>query len=57
MNVRDLLFRGSEKVIDHYRALLESATKEQERDLCRRRIEREHLLLDELRGFQMRRAA
>lgn len=48
--VEDLLIRGSEKVIGHYRRLLASAKTEQERELYRSRIERERLLLDELHG-------
>lgn len=31
--IRDLLIRGSKKVIDHYRLLLASAKKEEEREL------------------------
>ena len=46
----DLLIRGSEKVIDHYRVLLASAATEKERELYRSRIEREQRLLDELQG-------
>ncbi|MBR0914319.1 hypothetical protein ACE102_44670 (plasmid) [Bradyrhizobium sp. vgs-9] len=49
-DVRDLLIRGSEKVIGHYRLLLASAKSEKERELCRSRIEREQWLLNELRG-------
>ncbi|UWU77907.1 hypothetical protein N2603_05435 [Bradyrhizobium huanghuaihaiense] len=49
-DVRDLLIRGSEKVIGHYRLLLASAKAESERQLYRRRIEREQRLLDELQG-------
>ena len=48
--VRDLLIRGSEKVMDHYRRLLASAKTEKERELYRSRIEREQRLLDELHG-------
>jgi hypothetical protein len=47
--IRDLLIRGSEKVIGHYR-LLASAKNEEERELYRSRIEREQRLLDELYG-------
>jgi hypothetical protein len=32
-DVRDLLIRGSEKVIDHYRLLLASAKTKKEREL------------------------
>ena len=35
---RDLLIRGSEKVIGHYERLLASATTEDERELYRQRI-------------------
>lgn len=47
--VRDLLIRGSEKVIAHYRLLLAGAKTEKERELYRNRIEREQRLLDQLR--------
>jgi len=47
-SIQDLLIRGSEKIIDHYRLLLASAKTEQERELYRSRIEREQQLLDEL---------
>jgi hypothetical protein len=56
--VRDLLIRGSEKVIGHYGLLLARAQTEKERELYRSRIEREQRLLDELRdGFSDRLAA
>ena len=56
--IRDLLIRGSEKVIGHYRLLLARAKTEKERELYRSRIEREQRLLDELRdGFSDRFAA
>jgi hypothetical protein len=45
-----LLICGCEKVIGHYRLLLASAKTEKERDLYRRRIEREQRTLDELYG-------
>jgi hypothetical protein len=48
--IRDLLIRGSEKVIGHYRLLLASAKNEEERELYRSRIECEQRLLDELDG-------
>ena len=48
--IRDLLIRGSEKVIGHYRLLLASAKNEEERELYRSRIERELRLLGELHG-------
>jgi hypothetical protein len=47
--VRDLLIRGSEKVIGHYSLLLTRAQTEKERELYRSRIESEQRLLDELR--------
>lgn len=46
--IQDLLIRGSEKVIGHYRFLLTSAKTEQERELYRSRIAREQQLLNEL---------
>lgn len=49
-DVRALLIRGSEKVIDHYRLLLASAKDEKERELYRSRIDREQRLLDGLQG-------
>ena len=49
-DIRDLLIRGSEKVIGHYRLLLASAKSEKERQIYRSRIEREQRLLDELQG-------
>ncbi|UFW53916.1 hypothetical protein BaraCB756_29410 [Bradyrhizobium arachidis] len=49
-DVRDLLIRGSEKVIAHYRLLLARAKTEKERELYRSRIEREQRLLDQLQG-------
>jgi hypothetical protein len=56
--IRELLIRGSEKVIGHYRLLLARAKNEEERGLYRTRIEREQRLLDDLRsGFPARFAA
>ena len=56
--IRELLIRGSEKVIGHYRFLLASAKNDEERELYRSRIERERRLLDELHGgFSKRFAA
>ncbi|WP_342732808.1 hypothetical protein [Bradyrhizobium sp. B117] len=49
-DVRTLLIRGSEKVIGHYRLLLAGAKTETERELYRRRIEREEKLISELHG-------
>jgi len=46
--IRGILIRGSEKVIGHYRLLLLRATNEEERELYRRRIEREQRLLEGL---------
>ena len=57
-DVRDLLIRGSEKVIQNYRVLLAGARTESERELYRGRIEREQRLLDALQsGFPDRSAA
>lgn len=56
--VRDILIRGSERVIGHYRLLLASAKTEKERELYRSRIEREQRMLDKLHdGFPNRFAA
>ncbi|WP_234681639.1 hypothetical protein [Bradyrhizobium monzae] len=49
-DVRDLIIRGSEKVIRHYRLLLAGARTDDERELYRSRIEREQRLLDALQG-------
>lgn len=49
-DIHELLVRGSEKVIGHYRLLLASAETESDRQLYRSRIEREQRLLDELQG-------
>ncbi|QIO36572.1 hypothetical protein [Bradyrhizobium sp. 1(2017)] len=49
-DVRDLLVRGSEKVIEHYRLLLAGAKTEKERELYLRRIEREQWLIDQFKG-------
>lgn len=49
-DIHDLLIRGSQKVIGHYRLLLASAKSEGERQLYRDRIEREQRLLDQLQG-------
>ncbi|MGY0572069.1 hypothetical protein ACTGJ9_014250 [Bradyrhizobium sp. RDM12] len=54
---RDLLIRGSEKVIGHYELLLASARTEQERELYRQRIERERRLIRDLQGELDDRAA
>jgi hypothetical protein len=48
--IRDLLIRGSEKVIGHYRLLLARAKSKEERELYRSGIEREQRLLGELQG-------
>ena len=57
MSIRDLLSRGSKKIIGHYRLLLASAKNEEERELYRSPIEREQRLLDELHGGLPRFAA
>ncbi|WP_164935388.1 hypothetical protein [Bradyrhizobium guangzhouense] len=54
---RELLIRGSEKVIGHYELLLANAKNQQERELYRERIERELRLIRDLRGEQDHRAA
>ena len=56
-DVRELLIRGSEKVIAHYRILLAGANSEGERRLYESRIEREQRLLDQLRDGVPRRLA
>lgn len=56
-NQRDLLIRGSEKVIVHYELLLASAKSEHERELYRQRIEREKRLIRDLQGEPDHRAA
>jgi len=48
-DLQDLLIRGSEKVIAHYRLLLAGAKTEKERELYLSRIEREQRLLDQFR--------
>ncbi len=56
--VRNLLIRGSEKVIGHYQTLLAGAKSEKERELYRSRIDREQRLIDELKyGLADRSAA
>ncbi|WP_375158956.1 hypothetical protein [Bradyrhizobium sp. RDT46] len=54
---RQLLIRGSEKVIGHYELLLASAKSEHERELYRQRIERERRLIRDLQGEPDYRAA
>jgi hypothetical protein len=54
---RELLIRGSEKVIGHYELLLASAKTEHERELYRQRIERERRLIRNLQGELDHRAA
>ncbi|WP_439401159.1 hypothetical protein ACNJYA_29630 [Bradyrhizobium sp. DASA03068] len=54
---RDLLIRGSERVIGHYELLLASAKSEHERELYRQRIERERRLIRDLQGEWNHRAA
>ncbi|MBR0793062.1 hypothetical protein JQ631_28650 [Bradyrhizobium manausense] len=46
--LREMLIRGSEKVIAHYRLLLAGAKTEKERELYLSRIEREQRLLERL---------
>ena len=55
--VRDMLIRGSEKVIAHYRLLLARAKTEKERELYLSRIEREQRLLDQLQDDSPERLA
>lgn len=47
-DTRELLIRGSEKVIAHYRMLLSNAKSDKERKLYLSRIEREEVLLEKL---------
>ena len=54
---RELLIRGSEKVIGHYEFLLASAKTEHERELYRQRIARERRLIRDLQGELDDRAA
>ena len=56
-DVRDLLIRGSAKVIGHYRLLPASAKTDSERQLYQTRIEREQRLLDQLQGVFLDRFA
>ncbi len=58
-DVRDVLIRGSKKIIRHYEFLISRTPNERERELYHRRIEREQRLLDELvqGGFPGQRAA
>ncbi|KWV57459.1 hypothetical protein AS156_39860 [Bradyrhizobium macuxiense] len=43
-----LLIRGSEKVIGHYQFLFDTAKSEHERELLKRRIEKERQMLNDL---------
>ncbi|MCP3442331.1 hypothetical protein [Bradyrhizobium sp. CCGUVB14] len=54
-DVREMLIRGSEKVIAHYRRPL--AGTDRERELYHGRIEREQRLLEQLRAGMPRRSA
>lgn len=54
---RELLIRGSEKVISHYELLLTNTRSEHERELYRQRIEREKRLIRDLQGEPNSRAA
>jgi hypothetical protein len=56
-DARDLLIRGSEKVIAHDRLLLAGAQTEKERELYLRRIQREQRQLDQLQDGLPRRSA
>lgn len=57
-DIRNMLIRGSEKVIAHYQLLLAGAKTDRERELYLDRIEREQRLLDRLReGMPQRTAA
>jgi hypothetical protein len=47
MNVRDIVVRGSEKVIGHYRLLLATARDHDARELLQSRIERERRFISE----------
>ncbi|UWU79121.1 hypothetical protein N2603_11875 [Bradyrhizobium huanghuaihaiense] len=47
-DLRDMLIRGSEKVIAHYRLLLSGAKTERERELYLSRIEREQRMMDQI---------
>lgn len=47
-DVRDVLIRGSVKIIEHYRFLLSRTPNERDRALYRGRIEREQRLLTDL---------
>lgn len=56
-DVREMLIRGSEKVVAHYRLLLAGAKTDTERDLYLSRIEREQRLMDQIRDGMPRRSA
>ena len=56
-DVREMLIRGSEKVIAHYRLLLAGAKSGKERDLYLSRIDREQRPLDRLIDGMPRRSA
>jgi hypothetical protein len=47
-SIREVLVRGSEKVISHYQFLLDTAKSETERMHFRQRIEEERRLLQQL---------
>jgi hypothetical protein len=57
MNLRDTLIRGSQKVIQHYQALLRYARSEHERQHYRSRIAREEKLIEQLTGSQWKKTA
>jgi len=46
--LRQLLVRGSEKIVGHYQFLLDTAASEGERERFRRRIEEERRILNRL---------
>jgi len=48
--IRDVVIRGSEKVIQHYRLLLAHTKNEDERKLYQSRIAREQRLINEFPG-------
>lgn len=58
-DVQDVLIHGSKKIIQHYEFLISRTPSERERELYRRRIEREQRLLDDLlqSGFPRQHAA
>lgn len=47
-DVHEFLVRGSMKIIEHYRLLLDRTSSNKERDLYQARIEREQVALNRL---------